>query len=223
MAIRHLNIAACLLALGAACTVTDNSATDTGASSGSGDDGMSIEESECEMPVGTCGSVVCQHPNEGAKHEMPCAPLSFDQNPPTSGTHYAVWADFKVYPQQISRGFWVHSMEHGAVVLAYNCDLYDGDCAELETTLADFKSAWPQDEKCSETTKNRLLVTPDPLLEVPFAAVAWDWSLTASCFDADEVSDFIDAHYAQTYEDICTTGLDPLDPDPGYQYPSDCP
>ena len=77
-----------------------------------------VTETVCAAPAGTCASEVCQHPNEGALHETPCASLSFEQNPPTIGTHYSTWASFKTYDAPISRGFWVHSMEHGAVVLA---------------------------------------------------------------------------------------------------------
>jgi len=192
-------------------------------SSSSTDDGNAAAQTECVDPVGQCSSLVCQHPNEGAKHETPCAPLSFDQNPPTSGTHYSVWASFKVYDAPISRGFYVHSLEHGAVVLAYNCDLYQDDCAMLATTMEEFRAGWEQDAKCDGVTRNRIIVTPDPLLDVPFAAVAWDWSLRGDCFDSDAVSEFIFAHYGQTNEDICIQGIDPLDPDPAYPHPSDCP
>ena len=196
----------------------------TSAEDADGDGGSgTVSQTECADPVGSCGSLVCQHPNEGATHETPCEALSFGQNPPTSGTHYSVWADFKVYEAPISRGFYVHSLEHGAVVLAYNCDLYQGDCAALAVTLEEFRGTWAQDSKCDTATRNRIVVTPDPLLDVPFAAAAWDWSLRGDCFDSATVSDFITAHYGQTYEDICNTGLDPLDPDPAYPHPTDCP
>lgn len=189
------------------------------------EDGTSdgVTETVCAAPAGTCASEVCQHPNEGALHETPCASLSFEQNPPTSGTHYSTWASFKTYDAPISRGFWVHSMEHGAVVLAYNCDVYDGDCDALAATLAQFRADWTQDSKCSEAVRNRIIVTPDPLLDVPFAAAAWDWSLKATCFDEAAVGAFIEAHYAQTVEDFCADGVDPLNPDPGFPYPTDCP
>jgi glutamine synthetase type III len=64
------------------------------------------------------------------------------------------------------------------------------------------------------------MVTPSDAIETPFAASAWDWSLTANCFDPAVMAIFAGDHYAQTFENICGGGIDPTDPASGY--PADC-
>jgi hypothetical protein len=62
---------------------------------------------------------------------------------------------------------------------------------------------------CVAPVRNRLLVAADPLLPagVQVAAVAWNTSYTASCFNEAEVMGFINAHYRQGTEDVCADGL----------------
>jgi hypothetical protein len=51
-------------------------------------------------------------------------------------------------------------------------------------------------------------MTPDPHLDVRFAASAWDWTLRANCFDTDAFLAFAQAHYAQGLEPLCNSGED---------------
>ncbi|CAN5561446.1 hypothetical protein BH09MYX1_BH09MYX1_42190 [soil metagenome] len=47
--------------------------------------------------------------------------IQYPTNPPASGPHYPIWAAFQEFSTPVPRPFWVHSLEHGAVVLLYNC------------------------------------------------------------------------------------------------------
>jgi hypothetical protein len=105
----------------------------------------------------------------------------------------------------VPRGFYVHDLEHGAIVVTYNCP--NGCDAELASLYA-FLAALPQDPICLPPLKNRIVVTPDPKLDVPFAASAWNWMLKSSCFDLGALGPFITAHYGHGGEDWCADGYD---------------
>ncbi|OGE32521.1 hypothetical protein A3C59_01470 [Candidatus Daviesbacteria bacterium RIFCSPHIGHO2_02_FULL_36_13] len=58
----------------------------------------------------------------GREHINDISKIEYNSNPPTSGTHFPVWAKKGVYDRVISDGHLVHSLEHGYVVISYNCD-----------------------------------------------------------------------------------------------------
>ena len=57
----------------------------------------------------------------GGAHVALCAPVTYQSNPPVSGTHYQAWPVFRIYDKPVPWGFLVHGLEHGAVVIVYNC------------------------------------------------------------------------------------------------------
>jgi hypothetical protein len=192
---------------------------------GCGDDETqaALPPEDCETAVGACGTMACAPPLRDGLHVEACSRIDFHSNPPTSGPHYPIWANFQIYAEPVPRGFYLHSLEHSAVVLAYSCTLVEqagGDCAALVDSLQQIREAFGQDDKCDAGTMNRVMVTPDPLLDVPFAAAAWGHSLRADCLDTPVVEAFIDAHYGQNYEDFCSAGIDPVDP--SSNIPDDC-
>jgi hypothetical protein len=150
-------------------------------------------------------------------HVATCSPLSFATNPPTSGPHYPIWAAYESYTEPVPRGFWIHDLEHGGVVIAYNCP---GGCAAEVAAIESFVSGLPVDPLCSPPVQRRVVVTPDPLLDVKFAAVAWGAALKADCVDTPALGAFVSAHYAKAPEDFCGDGIDPTNPDAGV--PADC-
>ena len=60
---------------------------------------------------------------EGQTQEHLAAPVAYQQIPPTGGTHNPNWQNCGIYNQPISDELAVHSLEHGAVWLAYQPDL----------------------------------------------------------------------------------------------------
>jgi len=154
--------------------------------------------------------------------------VGYATNPPSTGNHYPLWAAFGVYDRPVPRGFWVHDLEHGAVVITYNCS----DCAADVEAAKAFIEQLPVDSSCAGASggtgaKRRIVLTPDPLLDVRFAASAWQgpasddggvgtgFTLRASCFDVDAFGAFVTAHYARGPENFCTDGVDPFGPDGG--------
>lgn len=59
----------------------------------------------------------------GREHVTDISSISYNSNPPTSGTHFPVWAKRGVYDRVISDGHLIHSLEHGYIVLSYNCEI----------------------------------------------------------------------------------------------------
>jgi hypothetical protein len=129
-------------------------------------------------------------PNEGAMHVESCRPVSFSTSPPSSGTHYPSWPVFRAYDKPVPWGFLVHGLEHGAVVLAYNCP--DG-CPDDVAAAKELMAAVPA-RRCGSPP---VILTPDPTLTTRFGAAAWGHVLRAPCFDRARFLQFITAHANQ--------------------------
>ena len=156
---------------------------------------------------GECAAVVTSYRLSPGIHVTACMPIVYSSNPPSSGEHYPTWADFGVYDFPLPRGYWMHNLEHGAVVVTYHCPAgCDEDVARAKAWLAQLTP----DATCPEGPP-RILLVPDPLLDVPWAASSWGFTLRADCFDPDAFSDFFGAHAGQAIAPeagLCGTGFD---------------
>jgi hypothetical protein len=155
-----------------------------------------------ELPDSVCAAVVTKEPVPGAPitHSASCSTLLYSSNPPSSGDHYGAWADFIEYTQPIPRGNWVHSLEHGAIAVLYNCS----DCEDELQAARDWIETLPEDPSCVPYQRlRRVLMTPDPLLDVRWAAAAWGFTLRSDCFEAEAFDAFAREHAGRGPEDIC--------------------
>ncbi len=159
--------------------------------------------SDVAVAGSTCGAVERTFTPDPALHVDPCLEVAYRTNPPSSGTHYSFWAAYKTYSEPIPRGFWVHSLEHGAVVLAYSCTDCDDEVARAEALIASAGS----DPACT-LGETRLILTPDPRLDTRWAAASWGVTLVADCFEEAAFGDFIDAHRGHGPEAVCSDGVD---------------
>jgi len=132
--------------------------------------------------------------------------IEWPSNPPQSGSHYPVWAAFQEFSTPVPRGFYVHDLEHGAVVLLHRCDLV-GDCAPVLEALRQTAASLPDDARCSGGVRVRTVITPDPLIPEPIVAVSWGFIYRAQCVDLPSLKAFASAHYAQAPEDECANGV----------------
>jgi uncharacterized protein DUF3105 len=206
-----------------------------GASGGAGPDAGGLAGAAADADVGetitidggaleggaACTAVVAQHPNEGALH-VDCLPVpKYGTRPPSSGNHYPIWADYKTYTTPVPWGHLVHDLEHGAIVIVYSCAATDAACAaEIARAQAMIDGLpFPLDPvdvdvadgyECVAPTKHRVILAPDPTLDVRWAASAWTWTLRATCFDETTFSDFAKAHYAQGGENFCVELHEPF-------------
>jgi hypothetical protein len=164
---------------------------------------------EVEVEGSQCGAVKRSFEIQTSFHVPNCQALDYRTNPPSSGDHYGTWAAFRNYDNPVPRGFWVHSMEHGAVVVAYRCT----DCQdEVEAAVEAIAEVGVDPLCCSDqncaTPVSRVILTPDPELETDWAAASWGYTLTADCFESEIFRDFIVERRGHGAEAVCNDGTD---------------
>src|SRR6185503_1451569 len=125
--------------------------------------------------------------NEGWNHVAEGSAVTYRHNPPASGPHYPVWLRYQAYTSAIARPYWVHNLEHGAIVLLHRPDAP----AAAVSTLNEVLRSLPLDSECGHA---RALLLPDPLLDRPFAAVAANFALTGDCVSPSAIRSFTTAH-----------------------------
>jgi hypothetical protein len=119
----------------------------------------------------------------------------YNSNPPTSGPHTAAVAH-GIYDVPVPKESAVHNMEHGQVVVWYNCEggpqpLDEAACATLRGDLASIVTVANDNGK-------RVLMTPYAEVEDRIALTAWQFLDTFDEFDAQRVVTFIDTFYCHT-------------------------
>ena len=131
-------------------------------------------------------------PSEGGvgQHIPQDAPLPQRNDPPSSGPHYASRAAYGVTTAPVAPGNWVHALEHGAIVVLYRCNA-SADCAERASRL-EREVYIPAREGAFGDRK--LVITPYPGLDTPYAALAWGRILEQQELDAAEMLLFYDRY-----------------------------
>lgn len=77
-----------------------------------------------------------QLPDEGREHVDIGTEIKYGTNPPTSGNHYAQWTKWGVYDTPKDDRNLLHSLEHGYVIMSYNCNIKPTGFNLVPTTLA---------------------------------------------------------------------------------------
>jgi hypothetical protein len=130
-----------------------------------------------------------QMPDEGFNHAAQDAPLTHQSRPPSSGTHYPTWVQtYGLQDPAPPTGNWLHNLEHGAVVILYNCP--DG-CPEIVKQLGELYSTLPLGPN-ARGARARVLIIPYTEMEAKVAAVAWGWRLEQSELNTDELRKFVE-------------------------------
>ena len=120
---------------------------------------------------------------EDPSHEHVEGPVEYDRVPPLGGPHNPRWLACDVYDEPVPLEFAVHSIEHGAVWIAYAPDLP----AEQVEQLAGLAGL---DEK----TEEYVLVAPQDGLDSRVVAVTWGAGLEASSVDDPRLEQFVRAY-----------------------------
>jgi len=156
---------------------------------------------------GGCTFTIDSPPLQAGIHVPVGTAIQWDSNPPSSGEHYPIWAAYQTYASPVPRGYYVHNLEHGAVVFLYNCP--SAPCPDVASELEEASAALPDDALCTQQNagvRARTIVTPDPLIDVEVAAAAWGWTYKADCVDLPSLEQFASQHYGQGPEAICSDG-----------------
>ena len=135
--------------------------------------------------------------------------VDYNSNPPTSGKHYEEWIRAGVYDGEKDDRNLVHSLEHGYVILSYECKVLASrseQSAKSEATeSAQATPSAESDPACDERKnqlvqiyekkgKRKLIVLPRASMGTNFALTAWNWLDKFDTFDDSRVEKFIDAH-----------------------------
>ena len=174
---------------------------------GCGDDGPhrqgDLNVLDESAPQGSCDAVERHYSGETATHREECSDIEYSTSPPVFGDHYPLWAAYGTYGYPVPLGYLVHDLEHGAVVFFYDCP--EG-CTDEVQAAQDAIDALPDDPRCSQAVRVQVVLVPRPGLGARWAASAWGYSLTASCFDPQIFSQFYVDHHGQGREDVCGDG-----------------
>lgn len=113
--------------------------------------------------------------------------FTYNSNPPTSGPHDAEWIRAGVYDSPQGEGNLVHSLEHGYIIISYNCKkVSEGKaCDDLKKQLKEVAEG----QKLS-----KLIVVARPQLDVPIALTAWTRIVKMDKVDRDLIRRFIESY-----------------------------
>jgi hypothetical protein len=153
---------------------------------------------------GACNVRIDAFPIVDSPHVPDGTPVVYGSNPPSSGPHYGTWANFQELTHPVDDGYLVHSMEHGAVVLFYDCE--GAACESLLGALRAVREGIPADPLCDPAIRTRVILAPRAANDVAVAAAAWGHVYRADCVDAPSLTRFILEHYAKGPEDFCVPG-----------------
>ncbi|HWM03743.1 MAG TPA: DUF3105 domain-containing protein [Actinophytocola sp.] len=147
---------------------------------------------------------------EGSQHVTPEQRVAYDQTPPFGGPHDQAWANCAgtVYDKAVRTENMVHSLEHGAVWIAYNPDKIKGDA------LNSLKS--------KVEGQPYMMMSPYPDLDKPLSLQSWGHQLKLDKADDERVDQFINSLRENQYQnpepggrcDSDGTGFDPVNPPP---------
>lgn len=132
-------------------------------------------------------------PDQGAGHQE--GDIHDDEDVPAGGLHNSVWQNCGIYDEPIREENVVHSMEHGAVWIAYQPDLP----ADQVETMRELVRAERQRQR-----EPLIVLAPKPELDVPIVATAWRVQLKLEDANDERLQAFVDQYQRG-----------PLTPEPG--------
>lgn len=145
-----------------------------GGGGGSGDSGDGANAGLCSSDGN------CEQQLELAPAVHLADPIDYADKPPAGGPHNNCWARWVEHTQPVADEIWVHNLEHGGIVLLYNCT--EACSSELDQ-LRSFASSHA-----------RTLLTPYAEMTHRFAAVAWGYRLQMDALDTAALERFYTAH-----------------------------
>jgi hypothetical protein len=125
---------------------------------------------------------------EGGQHVDPNVQVAYTHSPPFGGSHDYSWAACNgvVYPEPVRNENMVHSLEHGAVWIAYNPDQVTGQAL---ATLTDKVQSKPY-----------TLMSPYPGLDQPISLQSWGHQLKLADANDPRIDEFIAALRVNQYQ-----------------------
>ena len=195
-----LTVAVCVLAL-AGCSGSRGG----GAASASPANAAPASSTTSAMPVNSPTPFLgMYYPSQGHTHLQPGEPDDFvyNSNPPSSGPHRELFTDTFISPVPIPKYVQVHLLEHGNVLLQYNCN-----CPDLAAALGSIAMVYDMhliptnelqpsaaDVQNGEDQGLAVIVAPYPAMKSRIALTAWTRLGTLPAIDKHKVVSFIDSY-----------------------------
>lgn len=155
----------------------------------------------------------------GRDHVADEIEVQYNSNPPTSGSHNADWIRKGVYSHPENDRYLIHSLEHGFVIMSYNCDFAqsliptayahlgeeeEATSSSIATGSARLSEAFKSDD-CQKLKdglvsvynkkgQKKLIVVPRPNLDSKLALTAWRRIDKFNELDIARIEKFIDTH-----------------------------
>jgi hypothetical protein len=125
---------------------------------------------------------------------------------PASGNHWGAWAKWgTVYSKPVKRGFYLHNLEHGGLVLSYKCAsaTASAECQEAAANLTALANSFGE---------YRVIVTPDPEQPTLYGIRGWRVGYQSDCFSEQRMLGFMGDHFRDGREDTDADPPVPYDP-----------
>jgi uncharacterized protein DUF3105 len=115
----------------------------------------------------------------GGQHVTPDKQVAYTHSPPFGGAHDGFWAACNgvVYPAAVRSENLVHSLEHGAVWIAYNPDQVSGDALGTLEAKVD--------------GERYMVMSPYPNLDSPVSLQSWGHQLKVTDVNDPRIDEFI--------------------------------
>jgi Protein of unknown function (DUF3105) len=145
------------------------------------------------------------YPSQGHEGHMPgddvrFAHFHYSSDPPTSGYHREVMTSLLVSPVVLPKYIQVHLLEHGNVLLQYNCVM----CPNVVSQLANIASEYnakvlppgtiaptPEEVEAAEESGQAVIVAPYPGMAHKIALTAWTRLATLDDVNRADIVSFI--------------------------------
>lgn len=137
-------------------------------------------------------------PDQGRQHVSAeiVATTEYNSNPPTSGPHEEVWVRPGIYIEPQPEGKLIHSLEHGYIILHYNCNAGEQstDATPSATNASGTCTGMIAELEAVARKKGltKLIMLPRPQLDAPIAVTAWNYVDKMESVDATRIERFID-------------------------------
>jgi hypothetical protein len=127
--------------------------------------------------------------NKGEPH------ASYNSKPPTSGPHWSILGEapvpWGIYREPVLDEAQVHNLEHGGVMIQYNCR----DCPDLVAQLEGFYNRYSAARPLPRYPQStKLIVAPYYDMPSRIALTAWGRIDTLDAYDEARITRFVDAY-----------------------------
>jgi hypothetical protein len=191
----------------------DDGTEDDGTEDDGADDGTPDGGTDGDGSTGACLSAPREQVGESEEDDWPHvaegSEIDYANEPPAFGPHYGNnWGSYSVHDGELARGYWVHNIEHGGIVLLHSPDASQ---EVVDGLVAAFDAIEPDpDPACAQAGGHkRTLVAADAQLTTPVAVIAAYFVMDGTCVDEDAqaaILQFVQDHRGNGPENECDDG-----------------